>query len=75
MIEEYDPRLSFNQDDIEFLAFLNVNVIRLGVMWPGVEPIRGIYNQTYIQQIKRIFDMCLEKVFIIIFIKGNLYCD
>lgn len=62
MIEEYDRSLSFNKDDIEFLAFLNVNVIRLGVMWPGVEPKRGEYNQTYIQQIKKIFDMCLEMV-------------
>lgn len=62
LIDEYDRRLSFNQDDVEFLAFLNVNVIRLGIMWPGVEPNRGVYNQTYIEQIKRIFDMCLEKV-------------
>jgi hypothetical protein len=63
LIQEYDRRLSFNQDDIEFLAFLNVNVIRLGIMWPGVEPERGTYNQTYIEQMKKIFDMCLEKVF------------
>ena len=62
MTDEYDRRYSFNKDDIEFLAFLNVNVIRLGVMWPGVEPDRGVYNLTYIQQIKKIFDMCLEKV-------------
>ncbi|KAG0059169.1 hypothetical protein BGZ89_000647 [Linnemannia elongata] len=34
--------------DIQHLKDLNINVIRLGVHWAGVEPVRGQYNQTYL---------------------------
>lgn len=48
------PKWSFNQVDIDILASHGVTVIRLGVMWPGVEPVRGEYNQTYLDIVKSI---------------------
>ena len=32
-VDVYDPQLSFHEEDIDFLADLNINIIRLGVMW------------------------------------------
>ena len=29
-------------------------MIRLGVMWPGVEPIKGYMNQTYLQVMRNL---------------------
>ena len=31
-----------------------LNMIRLGTMWPGIEPVKGQYNETYISLIKTI---------------------
>lgn len=33
-----------------------LNAIRLGTMWPGVEPTKGNYNETYLTQLKWIVD-------------------
>jgi endoglycosylceramidase len=35
-----------------------MNIIRLGVLWAGVEPVRGKYNETYLKVIKSIVDKC-----------------
>jgi hypothetical protein len=61
-IDAYDSWDSFSKEDVEYLAYLNINLIRLGVMWPGVEPERGVYNTTYLDVIGRIIEMCREKV-------------
>jgi len=37
--------------DMDLLQELGVNVIRLGVMWPGAEPQRGQYDAEYFQAI------------------------
>jgi endoglycosylceramidase len=33
---------------------LGLNVVRLGVLWSGVEPTRGHYNETYLDQLDTI---------------------
>lgn len=48
----FDPHLSFADADIALLRSWGLNVVRLGVMWPGVEPQRGQVNQTYIEIIQ-----------------------
>ncbi|KAI9325712.1 glycoside hydrolase superfamily [Zopfochytrium polystomum] len=58
IIEKFDRQNSFSKEDIQFLADLNVNAIRLGMMWPGAEPTRGEYNQTYFNVIKHIVEEC-----------------
>ncbi len=40
-----------------------VNAVRLGVMWPGVEPTRGQYNETYLG-ILLYFSPCLSFCFL-----------
>jgi hypothetical protein len=62
LIEQYDRHDSFNLDDIQYLSWLNINLIRLGIMWPGVEPKRGVYNQTYLDIMKEIFKLCHQHV-------------
>eukprot|EP00285_Hemiselmis_virescens_P014172 CAMPEP_0173380962 /NCGR_PEP_ID=MMETSP1356-20130122/3497_1 /TAXON_ID=77927 ORGANISM="Hemiselmis virescens, Strain PCC157" /NCGR_SAMPLE_ID=MMETSP1356 /ASSEMBLY_ACC=CAM_ASM_000847 /LENGTH=397 /DNA_ID=CAMNT_0014334687 /DNA_START=1 /DNA_END=1190 /DNA_ORIENTATION=- len=48
----FNLNTSLGADDFSFLQDLGVNVIRLGVMWAGVEPVRGQYNTTYLKQAK-----------------------
>ncbi|TPX37193.1 hypothetical protein SmJEL517_g00817 [Synchytrium microbalum] len=57
----WDPQFSFSHEDIQLLSDLNINVIRLGIQWPGVEPVRGEYNQTYLDVIKGIIQACSNK--------------
>eukprot|EP00935_MAST-01C_sp_MAST-1C-sp1_P001139 g1139.t1 len=53
-LEEFDPRTSLVKEDFELMRSAGMNVLRLGVMWPGVEPVRGQYNETYLQIIRGI---------------------
>ena len=39
---------------MQFLKSWGMNAIRLGVMWPGVEPSEGKYNYTYLSEMDRI---------------------
>lgn len=54
--EIFDIDTSLSTKDFITLKSLGVNVIRLGVMWPGVEPTRGVYNTTYLDQTQRIIE-------------------
>lgn len=45
----FDPFDSLSQQDMQFLKDNGFNVVRLYVAWPGVEPVRGQYNMTYLQ--------------------------
>ncbi|KAJ3096888.1 hypothetical protein HDU97_005461 [Phlyctochytrium planicorne] len=53
-----DPRYSFNEKDIQDLASVGVTAIRLGVMWAGVEPTRGQYDQNYLNTMRWIAETC-----------------
>ncbi|KAJ3385486.1 hypothetical protein HDU84_002236 [Entophlyctis sp. JEL0112] len=52
--------MSFNSKDVEILSNRGVTAIRLGIMWPGVEPTRGNYNQTYLNEMVKIVQMCSD---------------
>lgn len=45
--DKFDPIMSFVEEDMQLLQNLGLNAIRLGMMWPGAEPQRGVFNQTY----------------------------
>ena len=45
---------SFTQKDIEDLKSWGTNIVRLGVMWPGVNPHQNVYNTTYLDQIENL---------------------
>eukprot|EP00435_Cladocopium_sp_Y103_P038354 s2226_g10.t1 len=52
----FDPFSSLNAEDMANLQSWGFNAIRLGVMWPGVEPVEGHYNQTYLQVVRQLVD-------------------
>lgn len=47
---------SFSEEDMIMLQDLGLNIVRYGVMWAGVEPVKGLYNNTYLQKIRSVFD-------------------
>ncbi|KAI9094967.1 glycoside hydrolase superfamily [Phlyctochytrium arcticum] len=55
---EFDAITSFADEDARLLASLNLNCIRLGVHWAGVEPERGQYSPSYIEAIRKIVQIC-----------------
>lgn len=55
-LEEFNFRTSLNAQDMANLSSWGFNAVRLGVMWPGVEPKMGEYNKTYLQVMRNIAD-------------------
>ncbi|CAI5958156.1 unnamed protein product [Closterium sp. NIES-64] len=53
VLDSFHPELSFSPADFAILQTLGLNVVRLGVMWPGVHPARGETNATYLHVMKR----------------------
>ncbi|XP_028512852.1 endoglycoceramidase isoform X2 [Exaiptasia diaphana] len=49
--EGFSPE-SYSEQDMQLLQSLGLNVLRLGFMWPGVEPRRGYYNETYLKVVE-----------------------
>jgi len=50
--KSFDPLISLAPEDFAAFRELGMNFIRLGVMWPGVEPAPGVYNATYIAAVR-----------------------
>lgn len=51
-LDGFDPSNSLNTQDIAQLQEWGFNAVRLGVMWPGLEPVKGQYNYTYLALVK-----------------------
>lgn len=50
----FEPSASgFSNDDAAFLAANGFNVVRLGVIWAGVEPAPGVFDTAYIDSIQQ----------------------
>jgi endoglycosylceramidase len=52
----FDPSSSLSAEDMANLKAWGLNAVRLGVMWPGVEPTEGKFNQTYLKTMRKIVD-------------------
>lgn len=53
----FDASNTLSQIDSDNLRSWGFNIVRLGVMWPGMEPNeRGSYNQTYIGELQKIVE-------------------
>ncbi len=53
-IPPFEPAASgFDDDDAQFLAEHGFNVVRLGVIWAGVEPQPGVFDQSYLDSINQ----------------------
>jgi endoglycosylceramidase len=53
-LDVFDPQFSYCDEDMKLLKSWGFNAIRLGVMWPGVEPEYNKYNTTYIDILHKI---------------------
>eukprot|EP00475_Leptophrys_vorax_P035095 TRINITY_DN5745_c0_g1_i1.p1 TRINITY_DN5745_c0_g1~~TRINITY_DN5745_c0_g1_i1.p1 ORF type:complete len:531 (-),score=105.03 TRINITY_DN5745_c0_g1_i1:143-1735(-) len=58
--DHFDWRWSLSKEDFQIMFDMGLNVIRLGVMWPGVEPVRNQYNHTYLKLLSSIVDQAGE---------------
>ena len=45
---------------VTFLRDNGFNSVRLGIMWAGVEPIRGQYDESYLLSIKRTVNLLCQ---------------
>ena len=52
--ETFDPMHSLNERDAQNLSDWGVNIVRLGIEWPGVIPGRGQLNMSYLAEIEKI---------------------
>ena len=52
-LDSFDPEFSLSQEDIDFLVTNGFNVVRLYIVWPGVEPVKDQYNDTYLDVSER----------------------
>jgi len=59
--EGFDKDNSLSAIDAKNLRSWGFNVVRLGVMWPGLEPVRGQYNQTYLGEIEKIVTLLADE--------------
>jgi hypothetical protein len=50
----YSDDISLVDGDFATMAEYGLNVLRLGAMWPGIEPTRGQYNPSYLDQLETI---------------------
>ncbi len=70
----FDKDNSFSAVDIARLKQWGFNIVRLGVMWPGVEPTKGQYNSTYISEIETIVSMLEEnEIYVILDFHQDLW--
>ena len=49
----YPSGVGFGDDDAEFLSSHGFTVVRVGLMWKKLEPEPGVYDASYVKQIKR----------------------
>lgn len=47
----------FDARDADFLAASGLNLVRLGVLWVGVEPKKGVFDNAYLDRVEEIVDM------------------
>ena len=60
-IRSFSRDISMSKEDFALMQRLGLTVLRLGVMWPGVEPVqRGQYNETYLDIIEDIVTLASE---------------
>jgi hypothetical protein len=56
VFDSFDPQLSFSEQDMAYFKQWGLNIIRLGVMWPGAEPVQGQYDAAYLKNARTIIE-------------------
>ena len=71
-----DNKFGFNIDDklLDEMTSRGLNLIRLGTTWSMIEPEPGSYNDEYLDDMYRIFDLCAAHgVYILFDMHQDLY--
>lgn len=71
----FDDSNTLSEIDSKNLKSWGFNVVRLGVMWPGLEPgARGDYNQTYLDQIETIVDnLAADDIYVLLDLHQDIW--
>lgn len=73
--EGFDFKSSLSATDAKNLKSWGFNVVRLGIMWPGLEPgKRGDYNQEYLSNIQKIVELLAkENIYVVLDFHQDLF--
>lgn len=71
----YEPSASgFDEQDAQFLADNGFNVVRLGVIWAGIEPQPGVIDTDYLDSIRQTVQMLADHgIYTVIDMHQDLY--
>lgn len=71
----FDSNNTLSIDDAKLLRSYGFNIVRLGVMWPGMEPgNEGSYNETYLDACEEIVDnLASEGIYVILDLHQDLW--
>jgi endoglycosylceramidase len=74
-VHGFDSNNSLSDIDAIHLKKWGFNILRLGVMWPGVEPTtRGVYDQHYLDEIEKIvINMAAQNIYVILDLHQDLW--
>ncbi|HEX7321340.1 MAG TPA: cellulase family glycosylhydrolase [Mycobacterium sp.] len=74
-IAPYEPSADgFSADDAAFLAANGFNAVRLGVIWAGVEPQPGVFNDAYLASIAQtVQTLQAQGIYVILDLHQDLY--
>ncbi|MGB8406573.1 MAG: cellulase family glycosylhydrolase, partial [Mycobacterium sp.] len=74
-LDPYTPASDgFGDDDAAFLAANGFNVVRVGVIWAGVEPEPGVFNTAYLNSIQQTVNtLAAHGIYSIIDMHQDLY--
>jgi endoglycosylceramidase len=61
VFDHFDPQESLSIEDVSNLYNWGFNFVRLGTMWPGLEPVKGQYNTSYLAQLEEIVNALGQK--------------
>ena len=65
---------SYEENDLRLMAANGVNCIRLIFNWSNLEPVRGQYNQAYIQELKNFIETAAKyKIYILLDMHQDAY--
>lgn len=66
-IAPYTPEaIGFDDDDVAFLRRHGFDTIRLGIIWKGLEPRPGRYDERYLASIERTYDLLARNGFAVL---------
>jgi endoglycosylceramidase len=70
----YDSTTTLSDTDAANLSSWGFNIVRLGVMWPGVEPTQGNYDQSYLNEIEKIVtSLAKQNIYVILDFHQDLW--